>query len=156
MYFSVENILCFIQSLFLKWKILFSDLKYRYPTTYFSELLFTMQSLRCCPRLTGSTPQHFILSRRHLAQATSTRCQHFFSESLETIFCSRKKFSNFFFKFTGDMPFRAQMTNIYSFFSYLQIYPHFLAKNCTSLLGRDCVTPSSINFSYSSKIGSYK
>jgi hypothetical protein len=46
------------------------------------------------------------------------------------------------------MPFRAQMTNIYSFFSYLKIYPPFLAKNCTSILGHDCVTPSSINISH--------
>jgi hypothetical protein len=37
-------------------------------------------------------------------------------------------FSNFLFKFTGDMPFRAQMTNIYSFFSYLRIYPLFWTK----------------------------
>jgi hypothetical protein len=37
-------------------------------------------------------------------------------------------FSNFLFKFTGDMPFRAQMTNIYSFFSYLKIYLPFFGK----------------------------
>ena len=61
-------------------------------------------------------------------------------------------FSNFFFKFTGDMPFRAQMTNIYSFFSYLKIYPPFLAKNFTSLLGRECVTPSRVTFPYFSWI----
>jgi hypothetical protein len=44
------------------------------------------------------------------------------------------------------MPFRTQMTNIYSFFSYLKIYPPFLAKNFTSLLGLKCVTPSRVTF----------
>ena len=61
-------------------------------------------------------------------------------------------FSNFLFKFTGDMPFRTQMTNINSFFSYLKIYPPFLAKNFKSLLGLECVTPSRVTFPYFSWI----
>jgi hypothetical protein len=59
-----------------------------------------------------------------------------------------KKIFHFLFKFTGDMSFMIQMTNIYSLFLYLKIYIPFLAKNSTSLQGLDRITLSSINFSY--------
>jgi hypothetical protein len=50
-------------------------------------------------------------------------------------------FSNFLFKFAGDMPFRTQMTNIYSFFSYLKIYSPFLAKTSRSFWDSNAFPP---------------
>jgi hypothetical protein len=49
--------------------------------------------------------------------------------------------SIFLFKFTGDMPFRTQMTNIYLFFSYLKIYPPFLAKTSRPFWDSNALPP---------------
>ncbi len=66
--------------------------------------------------------------------------------------CSRKKFSNFFFKFTGDMPFRAQMTNVYS----RNLFQKINSASLCSLAGRYSVPSSHRLFKNSSSVSTVK